>query len=325
MTPHSKPKYIRFLIRIIDKSFKILNRVSRAIGGPIILYKLHSNHDGYVSTRPSESQEYLRDIAILMQGPINQNLEASVRSLKLYKSLWPKIPVIISTWDSSIPEYINVLSREGADIVFVKEPLNPGISNSNYQICSTLAGLERSEQLGSRFTLKTRVDQSINNIQSLRILKKTFEDYGNRIVTTDFNSFLFRLFSPNDQLMFSETQKLLQFWNASSSRVGFDDIPGPVESKFLISFLDSDGLTVEQSIQNSLKIYRDIYAFVNFEDLDLLWHKGNYRDLRSRFPQEDYPSITSFIRNHDWMNLQSNLDMYIQDYNLIQDRLRLIH
>ena len=145
------------------------------------------------------------------------------------------------------------------------------------------------------------------------------KEFGDRIVTTDFNSFLFRLYSPNDQFMFAKTEKLMEFWNAANTDWRkLQSITGPVESKFLISFLRAKGMPVRQDLRSSLEIYRDIYAFMNYEDLDLVWNKGSFRNLRSRFPQEFYPSSSSFVRHQDWLNLQQSMDSYIEDAGRIE-------
>jgi hypothetical protein len=305
--------------RIVDKSLQILNLIARWIDGPIVLYSIQSLPDKENQIESPFRKSLNFDIAILLQGPVNQNPEATMRTVSMYRSYWPEVPVVISTWTSSDNEVISNLRNLGAHIQLSDEPKFSGSSNSNYQITSTIAGLQYIEELGSQLTLKTRVDQCLYNSRSLSLLKRMLQEYGDRIVTTDFNSFLFRLYSPNDQLMFSDTSMLQEFWNAAVQKASFfEDIPGPVESKLLISFLKSRGMKVAEDLRSSLEVYRDLYAFVNYEDLDLVWNKGSFRILRSRFPQEIYPSKISFVRNQDWLNLQKGLDNYLEDFSQIK-------
>jgi hypothetical protein len=314
-----KVKSLKIFIRIVDKSLKLLNSLSQLINGPTVLYEVHSFYNETKNNNAQNVKSVNSDIAILMQGPIDQNILATIQTVKMYQSYWPEVPVVISTWVSSKRENIESLNELGAFVELSEEPKIPGISNANYQISSTIAGLERISTLGISTALKTRVDQTLFNSRSLVLLDRMLKEFGDRIVTTDFNSFLFRLYSPNDQFMFAKTEKLMEFWNAANTDWRkLQSITGPVESKFLISFLQAKGMPVRQDLRSSLEIYRDIYAFMNYEDLDLVWNKGSFRNLRSRFPQEFYPSSSSFVRHQDWLNLQQSMDSYIEDAGRIE-------
>jgi hypothetical protein len=307
-------------VRLLDKNMKVLNLISRWIAGPVVLYSVHNPYADNNHHRSQNNSSTNLGVAILLQGPVDQNPKATLRTVSLYRAQWPNIPVVVSTWVKSDKNILASLQNLGAHIQLNEIPAYNGISNSNYQIVSTMGGLQYIKGLGLNLTLKSRVDQCLFNSRSIFLLKQMLQEYGDRIVTTDFNSFLFRLFSPNDQLMFSRTEILEEFWSAAAQQGNkLEAVPGPVESKFLISFLQSKGMLVQQDLISSLSVYRDHYAFINYEDLDLVWNKGSFRNLRSRFPQENYPSNISFVRNLDWLNLQKSLDPYLQDFKSIRD------
>ena len=137
-----------------------------------------------------------------------------------------------------------------------------------------------------------------------------------RVVTTDFNSFLFRPYSPNDQLMFGSIETIFRFWSANLKRIS--DISSTqedfAEKVLLRTYLEDQGLTFDNSHLQSLEIYRDLYSFIDNEDLNLYWNKGTHRSLASRFPQQVFPSEFSFVRFTDWMRLQYDLGPYLNAY-----------
>ena len=303
---------------------RALNSFSRFLGGPLISYKVidQLDQDGLVLARAVNRSN--SDIGILIQGPVNNIGNQLGKTVELYREMWPGAHVIISTWKSSDPGIVKNLKTLGAEVVLSDEPDRPGPSNANYQVTSTLAGIRKLQDLGASSYLKTRVDQVLHNSRSLNLLRTLSNDYEDRLITTDFNSFLFRLFSANDQLMFGKTSLLEEFWIASKDLEWQSDASSPIEAKLLQKFLRARGIAKSQNIVDSLETYRDFYYFVDFEDLDLLWHKGTYRDLRARFPQVVYPSSYSFIRSYDWRMLNKDLGPYVQDYERLKESGQIV-
>lgn len=308
----------RLFARILDKSIRTLNSLSGFLGGPLISYKVsgHLEQKSLVLARTVNRSN--SDIGIVIQGPVN-NIDIQLgKTVELYREMWPDAHVIVSTWKSSHPGIVKDLKTLGAEVVLSDEPNLPGPSNANYQVTSTLAGIKKLQDLGVSMCLKTRVDQILYNSRSLNLLRTLANDYEDRLITTDFNSFLFRLFSANDQLMFGKTSLLEEFWTASKDLDWESDASSPVEAKLLQKFLRARGIAKSPNIVDSLETYRDFYYFVDFEDLDLFWHKGTYRDLRARFPQVVYPSSYSYIRSYDWRMLNKDLGPYVQDYEKLK-------
>ena len=314
----------RLNLKLLDKVIRALNRFSRFLGGPLISYKVidQLDQDGLVLARAVNRSN--SDIGILIQGPVNNIGNQLGKTVELYREMWPGAHVIVSTWKSSDPGIVKNLKTLGAEVVLSDEPDMPGPSNANYQVTSTLAGIKKLQDLGASNCLKTRVDQVLHNSRSLNLLRTLSNDYEDRLITTDFNSFLFRLFSANDQLMFGKTSLLEEFWIASKDLEWQSDASSPIEAKLLQKFLRARGIAKSQNIVDSLETYRDFYYFVDFEDLDLFWHKGTYRDLRARFPQVVYPSSYSFIRSYDWRMLNKDLGPYVQDYERLKESGQIV-
>ena len=257
-----------------------------------------------------------RKIGILIQGPV-LDVGFINQSVERYSKWYPHSPIVLSTWENEVrlPEIKEI---PNLTVVVNTQPNNPGISNLNYQAKSTLSGINRLDELQCNYILKSRTDQTFFNDRALEVLFSRLENspkgYFKRIVTTDFNSFLFRPYSPNDQLMFGETETISRFWNSYFDRANFGIIDSEsdfAEKLLLRSYLGSLGITFEATHRQSLSIYRDLYSFVDHEDLDLFWKKGTHRTLRSRFPQTNFPSTNSFVRYFDWESLQRDLNPYL--------------
>ena len=309
----------RLFVKLLDKTMRTLNSLSRSLGGPLITYKVSGQIEPKTLALVRAENRSNSDIGIVIQGPVNKIGIQLGQTVKQYKELWPGTHVIVSTWKSSDPGILKSLKALGAEVVLSDEPDLPGPSNANYQVTSTLAGINKLQDLGVSICLKTRVDQILYNSRSLNVLRTILNEYEDRIITTDFNSFLFRLYSANDQLMFGKTDLLEEFWSASKDIEGQSEAGGPIEAKLLQNFLGARGISKSQDIVGSLETYRDFYNFVDHEDLDLFWHKGTYRDLMARFTQVTYPSTYSFIRSYDWRMLNRDLGPYIQDYERLKD------
>ena len=263
----------RLFVKLLDKTMRTLNGLSRSLGGPLITYKVSGQIEQKTVALVRAENRSNSDIGIVIQGPVNKIGIQLGQTVKQYKELWPGTHVIVSTWKSSDPGILKNLKALGAEVVLSDEPDLPGPSNANYQVTSTLAGINKLQDLGVLMCLKTRVDQVLYNSRSLNVLRTILNEYEDRIITTDFNSFLFRLYSANDQLMFGKTDLLEEFWSASKDIEGQSEAGGPIEAKLLQNFLGARGISKSQDIVGSLETYRDFYNFVDHEDLDLFWHK----------------------------------------------------
>ena len=309
----------RLIVKLLDKVMRALNSFSRFLGGPLISFKVIEQLEQEALVFARTVNRSISDTGIVIQGPVNNMGIQIGKTVELYREMWPGALVIVSTWKSSDPGIVKNLKMLGAEVVLSDEPDIPGPSNANYQVTSTLAGIKKLQDLGVSNCLKTRVDQVLYNSRSLNLLRNLSNDYEDRLITTDFNSFLFRLFSANDQLMFGKTSLLEEFWVASKDLEWQSDANSPIEAKLLQKFLRARGIIKSHNIVESLETYRDFYYFVDFEDLDLFWHKGTYRDLRARFPQVVYPSNYSFIRSYDWRMLNKDLGPYVQDFERLKE------
>jgi hypothetical protein len=304
-----------FLWRLIEKAILILNRIILKNGFQITysVIKLKQEKQG-ASIRKNYGPS---DVTIAIQGPLTNPIIIE-ESVSRYLENFGNIGIVVSTWNDD-PALNRLELPHQVQLILNAPPKTAGISNLNFQALSTIRSLEWAESNGFKFTLKLRSDQHLfSNVAIDRLLERHKHIKNSkylRIVTTDFNSFLFRPYSPSDQLMFSGTKTLKEFWQSYDGA----DFPAHSSEDFaekilLKSYMKSLGIPFNNTIKQSLELYRDLYTFIDCEDLGLHWFKGTQRSLRSRFPQDQYPTFESFVRFADWLNLQMSLNSYLDAY-----------
>ena len=100
-------------------------------------------------------------IAIVMQGPISHEDNFTLETVKYYKKMYPDICIILSTWDDELEASILEFKKLDVIIVQTKKPDYSGVLNVNFQIVSTLAGINKAEELNAKYVIKTRTDQRV--------------------------------------------------------------------------------------------------------------------------------------------------------------------
>ena len=281
-----------YLWRLLEKIFKFIEKPAQRVGIKLAfqVYDIDFVNTSLTLEEKSPTKVGRKLVGILIQGPIG-DVNFINDMVRIYETNFPSSRIVLSTWkdESKISE---VRETENLTIIENERPKNSGISNVNLQTVSTFSGIKTLRDLGADFILKTRSDQILLSNRALDLLTYRLDSSPasgyERIVTTDFNSFLFRPYSPNDQLMFGSVETIFRFWSANVERIS--DISSTkddfAEKVLLKSYLEDQGLTFDNSHLQSLEIYRDLYSFIDNEDLNLYWNKGTHRSLASRFPQQ---------------------------------------
>lgn len=308
---------------VVEKIFHLLNAFSNKRG----LLLSYSVIDMSPKTRNESNKDKFHDSAILIQGPILYP-DFLDDAISFYASIYPQVEIFLSTWKNERNlEKLNSLSK--VNLIENQPPTNAGISNINFQVRSTLSGLRLAIDKKINFVLKIRSDQALfasNFLDQFHLaLNIAPSSKFKRIVTTDFNSFLFRPNSPNDQIQFAETQILMEFWSAyDGSKVPERSFP---EEILLIAYLSKLGISTSRSLESSLEIYRDHFAFLDASDLGFFWRKGSWRHPDSRFDQLDKSALLRFVTPVEWRRLHNNLDSVLLEarelgiLNILRDDL----
>tara|TARA_R110001592_G_scaffold133404_2_gene348622 strand:+ start:2826 stop:3473 length:648 start_codon:yes stop_codon:yes gene_type:complete len=100
----------------------------------------------------------MSDVCIIGQGP---NYDYEKFCLNLHD-----VDVIYSTWENERNTFQH-MNNPKHEVLFNTIPKDPGIKNLNLQIYSILKGLERSMEMGHKFSFKVRNDMCILDYKSL--------------------------------------------------------------------------------------------------------------------------------------------------------------
>lgn len=317
-------KWRALVLRLLEKLFILLEPIFNRAGLRVVFHAYERRYAEYAAkTMPFRVRGGPR-IGILIQGPITHP-QFLIDTLVNYSKMFPEATLCLSTWENE-PLVSQFRQIRSLHIVENSRPKNPGVSNLNFQAVSTFEGLSKLEEFGADNVLKIRSDQAILNTAALERMQKRLGSVPpvkfERILTTDFNSFLFRPYSANDQLMYASLETLKGFWSAYLNRETYGTIDSTndfAERLLLKSYLGFLGIPFEGTLKQSLIAYRDLYCFIDNEDLDLLWIKGTYRTLRSRFSQQFFPSYDSFVRFSDWLQLQDSVDLYLDYFSNVEN------
>ena len=299
----------RWLWVLVEKSFKWLNRIANP-RGVLLNYSVVNLDPVKKSYRLNEKHER---IGILIQGPIIFP-EFLDKAITFYKGSYPETPIILSTWKGEKNlKHLRTLNQ--VHLIENEPPVQPGISNLNFQVKSVLSGLDLASSMGIKLVLKIRSDQGLFSSNFLYQFSHSLEfapnSGQNRIVTTDFNSFLFRPNSPSDQIQFATTETLVDFW--SSYKIEAEQSGGFPEEILLLAYLKAIGKKSPKSLRDSLEIYRDYFVFLDSTDLGLVWRKGSWRHPDSRFEQLDRTSQLRFVSPDEWRRLNTDIESVLSE------------
>lgn len=268
-------------------------------------------------------------LCIVIQGPIVKENDFTLETCKIYKKIFNNSEtIILSTWDTEDKKYLKNFESIGVKVLLSKAPDFAGRANLNYQILSTMKGLEEGEKLGCEYAIKTRTDQrfySTNLSRDLFNLLKIYPPSPNynmhsRLIALSFNSFKYRYYGISDMFLFGNTQDMLKYWNSPLDTKKYEEYK-TIKQKDLWQqycsetyiashFLKNIGVTPEFTLKHTWKIYKDLFIFIDKEILDMYWPKYTNLDSRWRLFR---PNMLEEMRHSDWLNLYLNDDFFIKE------------
>lgn len=266
---------------------------------------------------------------IVIQGPILKENDFTLETCKIYKKIFNNNEkIILSTWKNEDLQYLKHFEDLDIEIVLSEPPKFGGRANLNYQIISTLNGVKRAKVLGCKYVIKTRTDQRFyktNITRDLFNLIKTFPlsknyNLNTRLVTLSFNSFKYRYYGITDMFIFGHIDDVMKYWDIPLDETPYETystIPQKVlfqkhcsETYIASKFLNNINIAPEFTLSQTWKLYKDIFIFIDRNNLELFWPK--YTSLESRWHIFQHNMLEEFSFN-DWLNL------YISNENIIVD------
>lgn len=263
-------------------------------------------------------------LGLVVQGPLIEEFDFTLETVLLYLKLFQNTHIIVSTWSDENREAVVRMQSAGAKIVLSDKPAYAGISNINFQIASSHAGVALAHELGCAHILKTRTDQRMyapNVKEFLYSILKTFplDDLPGlqrqRLVAASLNTFKYRLYGISDMFLFGDAEDMLMYWSPDFDlrpQSEFDEkhrrsILDFCESRLCevylaTEFLKKIGHTPTFTLADSWKIYAKRFCVIDKESLDLIWPKYNDLEYRwLRYSPHDLEELTF----REWLVLRA--------------------
>ncbi|WP_429090581.1 WavE lipopolysaccharide synthesis family protein [Aeromonas rivipollensis] len=205
-------------VRIINKIFNFINRYWDA------KFTFHSRsfkHESYNFCQIVDGFSEESKVGIVVQGPIHTNPDVTLNTLLLYKRMFPKSYIILSTWNDADQKLVSNIRSSGIDVLLNNKPPIDGAHNVNLQILSTLNGIKAASENGCKYVLKTRTDMRFTRYTSLSALLGLLATFTSnnlsssmgRIIEVGSTACRFRPWSLCDLFQFGHINDMVDFWS----------------------------------------------------------------------------------------------------------------
>jgi hypothetical protein len=274
-------------------------------------------------------------VAIVMQGPIIIKDNFTFETLSLYKKRYPKVLLVLSTWDDYLEKDLKKFTDIGIEVLKNKKPKYYGFSNINLQIESSRKGINFAKNKKIKYCLKTRTDQRIYRhdfilfflslINLFQIDNHSFVK--NRLLSVSLNTFKYRLYGVTDMLMFGHIDDMLLYWNVEFDERKLESInfgstiqewskARTCEVYLSTEYLIKIGHKPLYTLEDSWYIYSKYFCIVDRSSIDLFWLKYNRTNEKRRYNNKNRALDEEFTFS-DWINCLNNLIMYKSDDELL--------
>ena len=265
---------------------------------------------------------------IVIQGAIREEFDFSYRILDYYLQVFDNVQIVLSTWDGEELKKFRELESKHLNFHIIAQqiPSEPGISNINLQILSTLAGLKKLEELGVQFAIKTRTDQCMFDPFAIIKLKHLFssessnENGVQKIIVLSLGTFLFRPYGVSDFFQFGSIRDLLTYWDVPLDYRKIVDLgidgwdftlrqwssEECIEVYLAAHYLRAKGERLDFSLGSSLLMFKSHFIVVDPAFIELIWDKRTYKS--NRWKQTSFPKLHQELTHGLWLTLDQNMN-----------------
>ena len=265
-------------------------------------------------------------IAILIQGPLINEIKFTLETIKLYIKLFPNINIVISTWESENFDLIEEIKYEKLHIIKSKLPEDKGELNINLQIKSVNEGIKFLNGITNiNYVLKTRTDTRIYNPNSIIYLLNLIENFPinddkflkKRILFSSIATCKYRVYGATDITQFGLLEDMNKYWSVPFYNEGLrnlihkdkDPIIGgtPILSEiYLFShFLWRNEIKLKWTLDHWWSLLGEYFLIFDSQMVDFYWNKYE-KHAEMRFLStysEDFPRALNF---NDWLKIYFN-------------------
>lgn len=228
----SKTKEIalKWIDRILEIVARDGNVVERLVNRFLFALRKNSKEKFYTyHTRPKYAPAVGLDnrtdratdgvIGIVIQGPLMRESGFTLETASLYLRTFPTAHVVISTWQNEELWDHPCLQDSRLHVVKSDPPKSSGLGTTNFQLVSTKAGIERLEELGCKYVLKSRSDQRVYAGNLDHYLISLLKQYPSRsalqqgrIIELSMNICRYRPYSMCDMFQFGYINDMKNMW-----------------------------------------------------------------------------------------------------------------
>lgn len=331
----------------------ILSQVYQQKSNNLCQYRLTPKYSEAFSKSEVRTNTDGKELAIVIQGPIDNEFDFTIETVKIYKKLFPNSYIIISSWKDMPSEKENELKSLGCYVLLSDYPKPMGYFHLNYQVLSTMVGLKKAKELGAKYCIKNRSDLRINKYQSFEYLKSLLEVFplkgneiplkGRIISLSGWRGQMFYPFWIQDYMYFGYTDDLINLFeipmddrdipNSSCFTNGenriktgkeFTQTLSPemyITYHFTKKYIHIDDLSVRQSWD----IVQKYFIIMNFEDLNIIWKKHGRFSLNEILMESDgktmYTDPYRIFTFSDFVNLYTGQMDYRIEYENMREKL----
>ena len=310
---------VRIIIKIIDKIFSVLNRMTNIL----YTYNFRPKFSKDFS-KASDNFDYSK-LGVIIQGNLI-NPDFLIETVKIYRDkIFPGSKIIVSTWSDEPTIILDKLKslKPSIKVIISNKPKNCGIANINYQILSTSEAVLWAKKK-FKYLLKTRSDQRIyalNTFQFFLSILKSFPSKSkkqkNRLIGVSLNTFSDRMYGISDMLMFGHTEDMVKYWTPPLDerkitknfnkyipfRNQLEYSKARICEVYLAAkYIELLGHSLKWTISDSKKVYKNFFCIVDKSSIDLFWNKYTRREE----PFNGYGRKFNEIKFKDWINIYNN-------------------
>ena len=282
----------------------------------------YSENFKLVSTEEINKKEF----GIIIQGPISSKNELNFlrETLKIYKNIFPKTLIVVSTWKNSFSK--KLFNDEYIKISELEKPKVPGFANINYQIKSTSNAIKILKDKGIKSILKTRTDCRIckPNLKSYFLsLQKTFiseDSMNSRIFASNVATCKYRIYGLTDIMLFGKTEEIELYFkdeteedilkNYSFKRI-INETAVMSEILLCARYLKNKGIQLDWTLEHWWECLSKYFGIVDVYSIDLFWHKYDW-NFEQRFVKNYLYKSSRSIEFSEWLSLYNKFKLNLK-------------
>jgi len=358
-------KFSNFRQAAVRKAGNVfVNIVATAIArvGPVhiqkilgkLVHQLNTSAPGLVTlhVRPKRSDDIVidtiwsaddEDVGIVIQGPYLAEHDFTLETIRLYRRMFPKTYIVLSTWHSAAVTADMAELSSLCQIVFAERPATTGSHNFNLQKATTWAGVDAVRSAGRQYCLKSRTDQRMYRPNSLSYMKDLLNAYpvasdlhaSGRVVELSIACCRYRPWSACDMFQFGHTSDLVTMWDVPDdprirSAAEYSSQPYRVidivnervaEIRLHRAYAKAIGMNDAADYGAYYAFVRDALVLIDKEALDVYWHKYTAEEYGwAGVPHYGADQLLSRLSHADWQLLVSTAAV-VPDFSRFEARL----